>query len=534
MTAHVTQPGGPSGVGGRSADGLLRRQVRRFSDDLDVFFDALIGSVESNSSSTVTAPRCRARGRRRCSARTPTCRRACARRWSPRTARAFSIAQGAAAIPASSTSTTRANRRNEFDTESFRFGVDWTMGDNWDMRVAVQTGETEKTDRRLRRAARRSSGARDRRRRGLLRSRRDAQRPTGCPDLVAGRASAARARSSATCSATTRRRRSSRLCRQFKAGPRPPSMAPCRSRRRSASTTRSRTACRSTSWATAGSRRRRPTTSLTPKWGIGVVEQDFAEVLVPRRADRRLGRRDRLSLATGLTYREQSFNDGAYPVEIDALGPPFNAPTLGIRGIATTWSGGSPNLHQFSTVSAIVRRLRRLGGVRRAQRADLAIVVGRAHFGTSFAYRSSDYSSVGQFDSLEDRPRFPDAPRSAACARRGRATCARRRSPSGSTTRRAAARSSTRRRNDLPSTITLTMAGNPDLRPEVADTTVVGFVYQPSWAENLRMSVDRYEVDISDSIATLGAQRGRATVRRHRRALRVCVSRRRAAYCRAC
>ena len=56
------------------------------------------------------------------------------------------------------------------------------------------------------------------------------------------------------------------------------------------------------------------------------------------------------------------------------------------------------------------------------------------------------------------------------------------------------------------STITLTNAGNPDLKPEVADTTVVGFVYQPRWAENLRMSLDGWEVDISDSIATLGAQ----------------------------
>ena len=44
-------------------------------------------------------------------------------------------------------------------------------------------------------------------------------------------------------------------------------------------------------------------------------------------------------------------------------------------------------------------RLRRLGGIRRAQRADLAIGIGRAGFGMSFAYRSSDYSNVGRFDS---------------------------------------------------------------------------------------------------------------------------------------
>jgi outer membrane receptor protein involved in Fe transport len=61
-------------------------------------------------------------------------------------------------------------------------------------------------------------------------------------------------------------------------------------------------------------------------------------------------------------------------------------------------------------------------------------------------------------------------------------------------------------RNNQQTTITLTTAGNPSLRPEVADTTVVGFVYQPNWAQGLQMSLDAYEVDISDSIATLGAQ----------------------------
>ncbi len=33
---------------------------------------------------------------------------------------------------------------NEFDSELFRVGFDWAMADRWDMRVAVQTGETQK------------------------------------------------------------------------------------------------------------------------------------------------------------------------------------------------------------------------------------------------------------------------------------------------------------------------------------------------------------------------------------------------------
>ena len=34
--------------------------------------------------------------------------------------------------------------RNEFDTSLFRVGFEWTMTDRWDMRVAIQSGETEK------------------------------------------------------------------------------------------------------------------------------------------------------------------------------------------------------------------------------------------------------------------------------------------------------------------------------------------------------------------------------------------------------
>src|SRR5690606_10288709 len=52
--------------------------------------------------------------------------------------------------------------------------------------------------------------------------------------------------------------------------------------------------------------------------------------------------------------------------------------------------------------------------------------------------------------------------------------------------------------------------GNPDLRPEVADTNTAGFVYQPSftpWLEGLSLSLDWYDVDIRDAVAQLGGQR---------------------------
>ena len=213
-----------------------------------------------------------------------------------------------------------------------------------------------------------------------------------------------------------------------------------------------------------------------------------------------------LSLATGLTYREQSFQDGSYPVEIDELGPPFNAANLGIRGIATTWSNGSPNLHQFSTVSAISGEYDVWEVFGELNVPLWRSSSGEQQLGTSFAYRSSDYSSAGQFDSWKvglDFQIIRDLRLRATQSRDVReATFSERfdNSPTGGTVLDPA-------RNQASSTVTVTSAGNPDLTPEVGDTTVVGLVYQPRWAENLRMSIDHYEIDVADWIATLGAQR---------------------------
>ncbi|MDY6984350.1 MAG: TonB-dependent receptor, partial [Pseudomonadota bacterium] len=48
--------------------------------------------------------------------------------------------------------------------------------------------------------------------------------------------------------------------------------------------------------------------------------------------------------------------------------------------------------------------------------------------------------------------------------------------------------------------------GNPDLKAEEADTTVLGFVYQPSFVEGLSLSVDRYVVDLSEAIGSFTEQ----------------------------
>jgi hypothetical protein len=48
--------------------------------------------------------------------------------------------------------------------------------------------------------------------------------------------------------------------------------------------------------------------------------------------------------------------------------------------------------------------------------------------------------------------------------------------------------------------------GNLNLKPEVANSTVVGFVYQPSWLKGASIAVDFYTTKIADAIFVAGGQ----------------------------
>ena len=50
----------------------------------------------------------------------------------------------------------------------------------------------------------------------------------------------------------------------------------------------------------------------------------------------------------------------------------------------------------------------------------------------------------------------------------------------------------------------LTTGGNPNIKPEIADTTTVGVVYQPDWAESFSLSIDLYDIKIEDTISEFG------------------------------
>jgi outer membrane receptor protein involved in Fe transport len=52
----------------------------------------------------------------------------------------------------------------------------------------------------------------------------------------------------------------------------------------------------------------------------------------------------------------------------------------------------------------------------------------------------------------------------------------------------------------------LTQGGNPEIRPELADTTTVGVVWTPNWEQDFNFSLDFYSIEIQDAIAQLGTQ----------------------------
>lgn len=59
--------------------------------------------------------------------------------------------------------------------------------------------------------------------------------------------------------------------------------------------------------------------------------------------------------------------------------------------------------------------------------------------------------------------------------------------------------------NPAPSAVRTFTGGNPDLRPEISKTTVLGAAYSPSFMRGFSVSVDYYDIRINGAIASLNA-----------------------------
>jgi outer membrane receptor protein involved in Fe transport len=241
------------------------------------------------------------------------------------------------------------------------------------------------------------------------------------------------------------------------------------------------------------------------KEGVGTVTQEFAEVVFSGDIWKGYGP-GAFTMAGGMTYRDQSFWQRGLPRDLMAYGPPQNAPSLGIRGFSAGFTGGSPNLHEFSTVPVISGGYHVWEAFTEFNLPLWQSKSGKQRLEIDIAGRNSDYSTSGNIISHKTGVNFQmsDAWRLRATASRDvrEPTFAERFNLQGGGGQ---VIDPLLPPNSPPTQITTTTGGNPDLDPEQADTTTIGLVFAPS-SMGLQVSADYYDIDMSGAIGTVGVQ----------------------------
>jgi len=238
------------------------------------------------------------------------------------------------------------------------------------------------------------------------------------------------------------------------------------------------------------------------KEGVGAVVQEFAEILLTGEIAEGIGAGP-FSMATGATYRAESFWQRSLPRELMAFGPPTNVPELGIRGISAGWAGNR-NLHQFSDVPALAGKFDVKEIFAELDFPLLATSRGRT-LAANVAWRRSDYSLSGAIDSAKIGLDF-----GITDSLRFRTTLSRDvREPTFSERfdfQGGGGSIEDPLFNGQQFQTTSVNGGNPALRPEEADTFTAGFVYQPDAAPGLQVSLDHYDIKLTDAVDQLGLQ----------------------------
>lgn len=249
--------------------------------------------------------------------------------------------------------------------------------------------------------------------------------------------------------------------------------------------------------------------SSRTKTGISTQEMDFAELLASGTIHEGWGA-GAISGAIGATWRDSSIQQLIVDDAIDALGAPCNVTLpdgiVVVRGIAPAinCSATADNLHRFSGQPEF------RGGYDVYEFFGESIVPlftaasGDQNAELNLAARWSNYSRAGEFVSWKaglSMQVFSDLRLRGTLSHDIR---------EGSFEELFVQQGRGANVNDpitgqTYTTFNLT-GGNPDLEAEEADTTVIGFVYQPSFLEGLSLSADRYEVDLSSAIGNFSEQ----------------------------
>jgi outer membrane receptor protein involved in Fe transport len=244
------------------------------------------------------------------------------------------------------------------------------------------------------------------------------------------------------------------------------------------------------------------------KTGISTQWMDFAELLATGTIME--GWAGPISGAVGATWRDSSIKQFVVDDAIDSLGAPCNVTLpdgiVVVRGIAPAinCSATADSLHRFSGQPEFI------GGYDVSELFAESVVPlyqsasGEQNAELNVAARWSDYSRAGEFVSWKaglTAQVFSDLRLRGTLSHDIR---------EGSfeelfVQQGRGANITDPVTGQTYTTFNLT-GGNPDLEAEEADTTVFGFVYQPSFIEGLSLSVDRYDVDLSSAIGSFTEQ----------------------------
>ncbi len=241
------------------------------------------------------------------------------------------------------------------------------------------------------------------------------------------------------------------------------------------------------------------------KKGLRDLDQHFAEVLLTGDLYEGWGPGP-VSFAAGLTYREEWFNQLSTPIGGERSAA--NAPELGIRGMSAGTTGGNRSMHYFSATSWATGEFDVWEWFSEVNVPVWEAGSGNQRLDTTLAFRRSDYSHSGEIDSWKIGAEFQIVD-----GLRFRATKSRDvREPTFGEQFESGGGGANITDPLLGTSYTITAlsGGNPNLKPEEANTLTAGIVWAPSfadWINGFQISADWYEIDVDGRVGSLGAQR---------------------------
>jgi iron complex outermembrane receptor protein len=213
-----------------------------------------------------------------------------------------------------------------------------------------------------------------------------------------------------------------------------------------------------------------------------------------------------VSMAFGVSWRQEGFDQAVYPVELHAGTdiPPIT-PGLGYRGLPAVYAGNANIFERGPSASPS-------GGykVKEAFTELQFPLLAEKPFARSMdlntAVRFADYEGSGGVWAWKaglDWSLNTDVRLRLTRSRDVRAGTL---SERFDTSRGPGNVIDPQSGSSVQYAVSVVAGGNPNVDPEMADTLTFGMVYQPSWLDGFGVSVDAFDVKIAGAIGQLGAQ----------------------------